>query len=316
MKTYKLTILGPLLLIASGVVSAEEVKVYGRVHAGLQYSDVADDSETSIESYSSRLGVKGQAQVSDGLQAFFKYEFEVNPADNDKDGKSGENITARSQYVGVKGSFGQVLIGRDDTAVKKSQGSIDMMNDFEADIKVLFAGENRLGDTIQYTTPELNHMKFVVSYIAEDNSKQNGEAGLSIAGMYGDSKLKNTPIYISVAHDNEVAGQDINRVTVQGRLGNATVGGMYQQSEKIDSDEKIDSYIVSASYKIDSYKLLAQYQDSDGASGKLADAGNATSVGVEKSLSKQARMYFWYSQFNLDNTPDQEHMALTLRYDF
>ncbi|CAH9053356.1 hypothetical protein PSECIP111951_00805 [Pseudoalteromonas holothuriae] len=316
MKINKLTVFCSSLLILSGFANAEAVKVYGRVHAGVQYSDVASESETSIESYASRLGMKGDAKINDGLEVFFKYEFEVNPADNDKDGKSGENITARSQYVGLKGSFGQVLIGRDDTAMKKSQGKIDMMNDFEADIKTMFAGENRLGDTIQYTTPVLNHLKFVVSYIAEDNSKQNGESGLSIAGIYGDSKLKKTPIYISVAHDNEVAGQDINRVTIQGRIGDATLGGMYQQSEKIASNDKVDSFMVSASYKIDSYKLLAQYQDSDGASGKLSDSGNATSVGVEKSLSKQARMYIWYSQFDLDNSPEQEHMALTLRYDF
>lgn len=316
MKTTKLTVFCSFLLISSGFANAEDVKVYGRVHAGVQYSDVSNEDETSIESYASRLGVKGNAKVSEGLEAFFKYEFEVNPADNDKDGKSGENITARSQYVGLKGSFGQVLIGRDDTAMKKSQGKIDMMNDFEADIKQSFAGENRLGDTIQYTTPELNHLKFVVSYIAEDNSKQKGKSGVSIAGMYGDSNLKKTPLYVSIAHDNEVAGYDINRVTVQGRIGDATIGGAYQQSEKVDSSDTVDSFVVSASYKINSYKLLAQYQDSDGAHGKLSDSGSTTSVGVEKSLSKQARMYFWYSQFSLDNTPDEDHMALTLRYDF
>ncbi|BBN82740.1 porin [Pseudoalteromonas sp. A25] len=316
MKINLLTVGCFSLSMISGFVSAETLKAYGRVHAGVQYSDISSESETSIESYASRLGFKGDTKVNDGLEIFFKYEFEVNPADNDKDGKSGENITARSQYVGMKGSLGQILIGRDDTAMKKSQGKVDMMNDFEADIKTLFAGENRLGDTIQYSTPELNHLKFVVSYIAEDNSKQKGKSGLSVAAMYGDSKLKKTPIYISVAHDEEVAGQDINRITVQGKMGNATLGGVYQQSEKVDSSSKVDSFMVSASYKIKSYKLLAQYQDSDGASGKLSDSGNATSLGVEKSLSKQARMYFWYSQFDLDNNAEQEHMALTLRYDF
>ncbi|NOU51636.1 porin [Pseudoalteromonas sp. JBTF-M23] len=316
MKINVPTVLCSSLLVLSSFANAEAVKVYGRVHAGVQYSDIASESDTSIESYASRLGLKGDAKINDGLEVFFKYEFEVNPADNDKDGKSGENITARSQYVGLKGNLGQVLIGRDDTAMKKSQGKVDMLNDFEADIKTLFVGENRLGDTIQYSTPEINHLKFVVSYIAEDNSKQKGESGLSVAAMYGDSALKKTPVYISVAHDEEVAGQDINRITVQGKMGNATLGGIYQQSEKVDSNNKVDSFMVSASYKIESYKLLAQYQDSDGASGKLSDSGNATSIGVEKSLSKQARMYFWYSQFDLDNNPEQEHMALTLRYDF
>ncbi|MBQ4843954.1 porin [Pseudoalteromonas sp. MMG005] len=318
MKTKLLLSLFTLcLLVISDVTLANEVKVYGRVHAGLQFSDTGDEDETSIKSYASRMGLKGKAKINEGVDVFFKYEFEVNPVDNDKDGKDGDNITARSQYVGLKGSYGEVLVGRNDTPVKKSQGKVDLMNDFASDIKSLFAGENRLGDTIQYTSPSLNHMKFVVSYIAEDNSKQDGETGVSIAGVYGDSKLKKTPVYASVARDSKVAGRDITRVVLQGKLGDVTLGGLYQQSEKVDSDDSVDSFVVSAAYKLpNSYKLLAQYQDTDGAEGKLKDSGNSTSLGVEKKLSKQARMYLWYSKFDLDNSADQDHMALTLRYDF
>ena len=80
--------------------------------------------------------------------------------------------------------------------------------------------------------------------------------------------------------------------------------------------DKEDGFLVSASYKIDKYKLLAQYQDTDGNFGKLKDSGSGTSVGVERSLSKQARMYMWYTQFSLDNNADEDHLAVTLRYDF
>jgi predicted porin len=318
MKTKILLCLPTISLLAvSGLTFAGDVKVYGRVHAGLQISDTGDEDETSIKSYSSRMGLKGKAKVDDSIDVFFKYEFEVNPADNDKDGKSGENITARSQYVGLKTKYGEVLVGRNDTPLKKSQGKIDLMNNFTSDIKALFAGENRLGDTIQYKSPSLNHMKFTVSYIAEDNSKQDGETGLSIAAAYGDTKLKKTSVYASVARDTKVAGRDITRLTIHGKLGDATLGGLYQQSEKVDSDDTVDSFMISASYKLpNDYKLLAQYQDTDGKEGKLKDSGNSTSLGVEKRLSKQARMHLWYSKFRLDNKSDQDHMALTLRYDF
>ncbi|MCF7512017.1 porin [Pseudoalteromonas piscicida] len=294
----------------------EAVSLYGRAHVGVQNSDKDGDSDTSIESYNSRMGLKGSTKLQDGLEVFYKYEFQVEITDQDKDGKSGDNLTARSQYLGVKGSYGQLLIGRDDTPMKKSQGKVDLMNDFSGDINSFFVGENRLGDTVQYTTPAINHLQFTVSYIAEDNSKQNGEDGLSLSASYGDSKLKKTNVYVAVAHDNKVAGQDINRVTVQGKLGDFKLGGMYQQNEAIDSDEEVDSFMVSAAYQIESYTLLAQYQDSDGAAGKLKDSGNAASVGVEKSLSKQARMYLWYSKFSLDNNEDHNTMAVTLRYDF
>ncbi|RRS07755.1 porin [Pseudoalteromonas sp. J010] len=294
----------------------DAVSVYGRAHVGIQNTDKDGDSDTSIESYNSRMGLKGSTQINEGIDVFYKYEFQVEIADQDKDGKSGDNLTARSQYLGIRGKYGQLLIGRDDTAMKKSQGKVDLMNDFSGDINSFFVGENRLGDTVQYSTPAINHLKFTVSYIAEENSKQKDEDGLSLAASYGDSKLKKTSVYIAVAHDNQVAGQDLNRVTVQGKLGSFKVGGIYQQSEAIDSNDEVDSYMISASYKVSAYTILAQYQDSDGANGKLKDSGNATSFGVERSLSKQARMYLWYSKFSLDNNEDHDAMAVTLRYDF
>ncbi|CCQ09537.1 putative Outer membrane porin [Pseudoalteromonas luteoviolacea B = ATCC 29581] len=304
------------ILFSQSLFASDMVNVYGRVHIGVQNMDDGQSSTVSAESYASRLGFKGDGKLTDGVSAFYKFEFEVKPTENENDGKSAENITARSQYVGVKGGFGELLVGRNDTPMKQSQNSLDLMNDFTADISSLMAGENRLGDTIHYTTPALAHLRFEVAYIAKDNSKQSGETGLSVAATYGDDKLKDTPVFVSVARDEEVAGRDTSRVTLQGKLGDLTLSGMYQQSEKVGSDNKENSFVISAAYKISSYKLLAQYQDSESDAGKMKDSGTASSIGVEKSISKQVRMYLWYSQFDLDNKPDQDHMALTLRYDF
>jgi len=134
--------------------------------------------------------------------------------------------------------------------------------------------------------------------------------------VYGDSKLKKTTYYISVAHDSKVAGYDISRATVQGKVGPLVLGAMYQEAKNIDTDISAEGYLVSASYKIDKYKLLAQYQDNDGIFGKLKDSGTGASVGIERSVSKKIRMYMWYTQFSLDGKNNQDHLALTLMYDF
>ena len=178
------------------------------------------------------MGIKGSGEISDGLKAVYKFEFAVNAADQDSDGKTEENITARNQYVGLQGSYGQVVLGRHDTALKVSQGKIDLMNDFNGDVKALFNGENRLGDVVHYSSPIVGNMQFVVTYIAED-VKQDEETGVSAAFMYGDSKFKKAPYFVSVAHDSKVAGYDTTRFTAQGKLGDLTLGGMYQQSEKV-----------------------------------------------------------------------------------
>lgn len=314
---YSLVLLAVSSCALSTPVFADElVKVFGRANIGIQSKDDGSSKVVSAESYASRLGIKGSTKVSDTLEAFYHYEFEIKPTENENDGKTAENLSARGEYIGVKGSFGQVIVGRSDTAMKRSQNSADLMNDYTGDINSLMPGENRLGDTIQYTSPSIAHMQFEVSYIAKDNNKQNGEVGVSVAASYGDRKLKDIPFFVSVAKDNEVAGYDVSRVTVQGKMGDLVLSGMYQQSAKVDSDDSKDTYVISAKYKIDDYNLLAQYQDSDSNLGRLKDSGTGTSLGVERILSKQIRMFLWYSQFDLDSKADQDHVSLGLRYDF
>ncbi|WMN59068.1 porin [Pseudoalteromonas xiamenensis] len=316
MKNHLIFVAISTLLCSSSALADDLVKLYGRANIGIQSKDDGTSSVVSAESYASRIGVKGNTKVSDSLEAFYVFEFEVKPTENENDGKTADNLSARSEYIGVKGAFGQFIVGRNDTPMKRSQNSADLMNDYTGDISSLMVGENRLGDTIQYTTPSLAHLQFEVSYIAKDNNKQNGDAGMSLAASYGDRKFKSMPFFVSVARDSKVAGQDVNRVTVQGKMGALTLSGMYQQSEKVDTDDKRDSYVVSASYKIDDYNLLAQYQDSESEAGKMKDSGTGTSIGVERMMSKQVRMFLWYSQFELDNKPDQDHIAVGLRYDF
>ncbi|MEL7307146.1 MAG: porin, partial [Pseudomonadota bacterium] len=95
----------------------------------------------------------------------YKFEFGVDVSDADSKGDNEDNITARNQYVGVKGSFGQVVIGRNDTAMKQSQGKVDLFNDLEADIKNGFKGENRLGNTISYASNDFSGFKVLATYV-------------------------------------------------------------------------------------------------------------------------------------------------------
>lgn len=314
MKTKQLAQIIITIFAGLSASAYADVTVYGRAHVGVQHHKVdGSDSETKVESYSSRFGLSSDHKISDGLTAFAKFEWEVAASEQDKET---DNLKARNQYVGLKGSFGEVVLGREDTAMKKSQGKFDQMNDFNGDIKQLFNGENRLGDVVRYSSPKLGQLQFIVTYVAEENDKQNGDDGLSAAITYGDKDLKKSAFYVSYAHDSKVAGYDIDRVTAQGKLGDFTIGGMYQQSDKVDSDSDGDGYAVNASYKINDYKLMVQYQDTDMTFGKLKDSGTASSIGVERKLSKQTKMYVWYTQHDLDNAADQDNLAVTLRYDF
>ncbi|GGI73658.1 porin [Shewanella gelidii] len=278
----------------SSAYAADPITVYGKLNVTAQSNDVAGESETTIQSNASRLGVKGAFDLGNDLEAFYKIEYEVDTSDDAK-----ENFKARSQYVGLKGNFGAASVGRQDTVLKLSQGKVDQFGDLAGDLKSLFKGDNRLEQTFTYVTPSMSGVKLGVTYAAEANAKQSGDAGYSIAAMYGDKKLKKTSIYAAVAMDSEVAGYDIVRATVQGKVAGVKLGGMYQTQEKVSGGDSINGFLVSAAYKIDAVVLKGQFQD-------MEDKGDSWSVGADYKLGKPTKLFAFYTSRSEEGAQDDD----------
>ncbi len=300
MNTFYKTLVASAITAAtlSTAQAAEPLEIYGKLNVSIQSNDDGSGSETRVQSNASRFGVKGGFELSSALEAFYTIEYEV-ATDSD----SSNNFKARNQFVGLKGDFGSFAVGRNDTMLKKSQGKVDQFGDYSGDLKNLFAGENRIAETATYVTPKFGDFQAGVTYAASGDSKQAGDDGFSIAAMYGDSGLKKTPIYASVAYDAEVAGYDIVRGTVQGKVAGFVLGGMYQQEEQVDSGDSKDGYLLSAAYKIDSITLKAQYQD-------MEDKGDSWSIGADYALGKPTKLFAFYTdRTSMDYEEDNGDMV-------
>lgn len=242
--------------VASSAYAADPLQVYGKLNVTAQSNDVNDETETTIQSNASRFGVTGEFELSQKLEAFYTIEYEVDTGDDTK-----ENFKARNQFVGLKGNFGAVSVGRNDTMLKVSQGKVDQFNDLAGDMKTMFKGENRMAQTATYYTPMFGDFQAGVTYVASGDSDQvvgdntTGEDGVSMAVMYGDAGLKSTPIYAAIAYDSKVKGYDTARATVQGKIAGLVIGGMYQQQEKLDSGIKDDGFVLSTAYGINDVTL-------------------------------------------------------------
>ncbi|ATD07739.1 MULTISPECIES: porin [Pseudoalteromonas] len=304
------TALALSLLSAFTFQANAEVDVYGKANVSVQSSDDGAGSVTEIKSNASRFGFKGSEKLDSGLEVIYKLEFQVDVSDADSKGDK-DNITARNQYVGLKGNFGEVVIGRNDTALKQSQGKLDQFNDLEGDIKVLFKGENRLGDSISYKSPSFNGFRVLGSFIAEDS--EEGENGFSTALTYGDAGLKESAIYAAIAADSEVNGYDMVRFTVQGKVADFKLGAMYQTQEKVDGSAEADGYLLNAAYKLGNTTLKAQYQVIDFDAGDKVDG---VSIGVDYKLAKNAKVYGFYSTFDADNQVEKDYLGLGIEYKF
>ncbi len=313
MKMTKTVLLTSILSALAFQASAGEiVNIYGKANVTLQSSDDGDGRFSEIKSNASRFGVKGDYKANDDITVVYKMEWQIDISDE----SGADNVKSRNQYVGLKGAFGEVVVGRNDTATKQSQGKIDLFNDLEADIKALWKsggnGENRVSDSVTYKSPKFGGFQAVGTFIAEDSKA--GENGYSAALMYGDSKLKKSPVFASVAVDSEVAGYDVVRATVQGKVAGIKLGAMYQNSEEVVTKTDMDGFVVNAAYGFGKTTLKAQYQSADFENNLDT---NVISAGVDYKLAKNTKIFAFYSSFDNDTVKaDTDYLGVGLEFKF
>jgi len=306
MKLVKSTIALAVCTILAQPALAANVEIYGRADVSLQSSDSGEGSFSEINSNASRIGFKGTHELNENLAVIYQAEFEV-----DIDG-DGDVFKARNQFIGLKGAFGEVLLGKNDSMLKQSQGKTDLFSDYNADIKHLWKGENRLSDTITYKSPKFNGFQLGVTYMAEDEVE--GEDAVSIAAFYGDKKLKKSKFFASVALDSEVKGYDTVRATAQTKVAGVTLGLMVQNQEKIDTGAEMNGIMVSAKYKVGAATLKGQYQIADHKDG---DKNTGITAGVDYKLADSTKLYAYYTTFDIKTeNRDEDYLAAGIQYNF
>jgi predicted porin len=308
MKLSYSTLAAALLSTLSVSAIAGDVSIYGKANLTVQSSDDGDGSYTEVKSNASRIGFKGAQVLEHDLEVIFKAEFQI---DLDGDSAKGNSITDRNQYLGLKGKFGTVLLGMNDTVLKQSQGKVDLFSDLNGDIKTLWKGENRMSDTITYKSPKFNGLQLGVTYITEDDI--DAEDGTSIALFYGDKSLKKSKVYAAVAVDSEVKGYDTTRLTIQGKLGGFTLGAIAHTQEKVSDGSEVDGFLFSAKYGFDKVTVKAQVQTAEYDGGE--DRSGMT-VGADYKLAKNTKLFAFYTSFDMDTEADEDHLAVGLEYKF
>jgi len=303
MKKY---ILWVSLVLFPTMVFAEDsaISLYGLAFIGFENVNSNNETETDIKSYNSRFGAKGASNLNSDIEVFYKLEFGVDFAD-----ESGEkNFKSRNQYVGLRGAFGDVLIGRYDTALKLSQGKIDLFNHQEGDLKFSGAwkGENRMSDSLSYKSPKFNDFHVGLTYVSEEEG--NGDAGTSIALYYGDKNLKKNMLYAAIAYDADIKGYDTIRAAIQMKFQQFKVGVIYQEQEDVESNIKDSGVLASVSYTFNNITIKGQLQD--------LEKEDAASIGLDYKLSKKTKLFIFYTKHDLSDTYDNDWLSLGIHHKF
>ena len=292
----------------------EVIDFYGKLNISLQATEEKGDSFNELKSNASRVGVKGKYHLDGGLTAIYKLEWQVNVNDDSKD-----TLTARNQWVGVKGGFGELTVGRSDTTLKVSQGKFDLFNDYEGDLKHLFIGENRVADSLTYKSPVFKQLQLLSSYIISDDHEADDP--YSVGVFFGDLNLKKTDFFLSVAHDENMpvkfkyvdgsgeAGSSTEplantRITGMYKFGDLRLGAMFVDTEVITTGKSETGYAANVSYKIGKVLAKIEYQEFAGA--------DAISVGADYKLGKSTKLYAWYTDREGNKVKGDDGLLYTL----
>ena len=275
-------------------------KVYGKINVSVVNSDDGTNDSWELKSNASRIGLKGSTEISEGLSVFYKTEFEVCVDDGDC---KGNTIGQRNIFAGIKGQYGSLLAGKNDTPTKLAQKKIDLFNDLNGDIKNIFKGENRMSNIIAYTTPKYGN--FSASYAVMPSEEDDG--GLTDSKSFS-VNYKKDGLYVAVAADSNVKDADILRIVSQYKVDAWKLGLMYQEN---DTAEK-SGYFASAAYKSGNVTYKAQYGVNEEDNSNAEDT--TLSLGADLKLAKKTKAYVFFT--DNDNSKAAESFAIGLEHKF
>lgn len=298
------------LAIASAVAApaafADAPTVYGKVNSAIQSNAKGADTGLTVDSVASRVGVKGSADLTPGLKAVYKYEFEVQM-------DASSTLKNRNQYVGLAGGFGTVLMGRHDTPVKMSQAK-DLFNDGVFDNNAMVStmpnGEDRLSNVLAYVSPDLGGVKLIGAFVPNEDGAALNNTGAqkdssltditSIAAVYG-SKKKGLFLSAGVNSFGELKddtgaivrdSSTFTRVSAQYAVAGLIANAMYQTATDAGSN-----ITANVGYHMGEFTPKIKYA-TNSEDKNSSNTGSVVVVGMDYKLGKKTNAYVEFGSFD------------------
>ncbi len=266
MKTPLIALVASMALVSAAQADS---KFYGKMNVTAGYNDSAESF--GVESNASRVGIKGSEELASSKLIY----------------------QAEYQNIGLAyKSMGTVKMGIMDTPLKKSQGKYDLFNDI-VDIKTVVDGENRIANSVNYTTAMTGPFQASLSFLMAEGAATKGSDGISANVTY-----KEGDVYAAVALDDSVPGKQTSnlRATVIYSLGDMRIGGILN---KVDSSDTADGEVAigaNVSFKMGMNTLKAQFESGD----QVAAGATSLSLGVDRKLAKSTKAFAYLNQFDAD----------------
>ncbi|MDR6214386.1 porin [Paracidovorax wautersii] len=308
----KKSLIALAVLAASGAAMAQSsVTLFGIVDTGVAYVNnvnAAGDNNYGLSTSgnaTSRLGFRGVEDLGGGLKAGFWLEGEI--FGDDGNGNAGFDFRRRST-LSLTGGFGEVRLGRDQTAGYNKTSSYDLFGQTgigqfmgwrawtgvastTAGSAINDASNIRSSNIVSYYTPNLSGFTGGISYGFDEQVA--GKAGRYVGGNVA---YDNGPLSVALSYDqrelNDTSSRDTLTFGGSYNLTVAKINAILQQS-KYDipgaSDAKFNAYALGASLPVGAGEFKVQYALYDQ---KAIDSkAHQISLGYVHNLSKRTAVY-------------------------
>lgn len=239
-----------MMSIANAASAESSLTFKGELDAYLGYIQPAGsdeiDSTLGIESNgltTSFLGVHGTHELGNGMTAIGGVEMFLRPDSGEYGRFEGDILFARAGYVGLKGDFGEVKIGRVASLYFLSAISFNPFGDsfaFSPMVLTSFGGGGLYGDTgwsdsIVYSAPTMGGFNTSIAYAFGEEEGDTGTNKIAANTFYGAGKFGLT------AAIQKISGPQ------PGALG-------------LPVDDSQTAALLGVSYEFDIAKVFVQYQ--------------------------------------------------------
>lgn len=239
-------------------------KISGNIQLAMGYTDdniANNDTSTGLVNNGSTLRFDHSSAINEDVTAFMRAEFEFDAAN-----KSNGGIAKTDEaYIGIKGGFGQIWGGTDDTVYEK----VDIIDYVEyTGVAGDLAGVNE-SQTIQYMSPELGDGTGLKAGITVETNEDDANDGAAV---------------VTWGRDN-----------INVNLGYALGGS-------VGTTDTGDTFGISASIGLEDLTLYAQYESKDSSTtGSTDNQDGVDLIGLRAQyVMGQNQFNLAYKQLSMD----------------
>ncbi|MDD2546723.1 MAG: porin [Burkholderiaceae bacterium] len=231
MKQFKLIPLLAAIACPLYAGAQSSVTLYGIVDLAVASENHGSGNVTSLTNIGvpSRLGVRGTEDLGGGLQATFNLEGALNPDTGTGLAAGGGLNFQRISTVGLKGSFGEVKLGRDYTPAFMAIREHDALTYFYYNNMATYTvgaggATTRYSNGIFYVSPQISGLTVRAAYAMGEKAAGNNNIGnaFGLAAIYNVGKLT-----LDAFHQVDQVNTGTATAAVAGSKKMSGLGGRY-----------------------------------------------------------------------------------------